>query len=429
MNKIDKYIEKYGFKNYKLTLNSLDNIDHVVIIPVIAEYYYLNMLLISLKSMNRKYISSTLFLFIVNNTFTASSEIKQTNKKTLELLYSEMLLNVIRVGVIDASTLGNELPDDVGGVGLARKIGMDEAIKLFRNSDDLSKNLLICLDADCTVSLNYLTEIIDQHNKQNYNSAVVQYEHSIEGDEKNIPAIICYEIYLRYYSLQLKRSNSPFKYHTIGSTMISTIDTYIKAEGMNKRKAAEDFYFLNKISKFTDIIVLGDAFVYPSNRGSWRVPFGTGQRVNRFIQGKQDEYLLYNPIVFNILKEWHQVFYDTQWVSGEELLNKSLEINIHLFDFLKNRNLKDDFDNILNNSKSERQLYQQKKSWFDAFVTLKLVHVLRENYKDINMFKALNTVLDNQFVVDKKIISTELQIEMLKKAREKDYLVNPVFIA
>ena len=47
------------------------------------------------------------------------------------------------------------MPHKIGGVGLARKIGMDEALKIF-NYNSTSKKILICLDADCTVASNYL---------------------------------------------------------------------------------------------------------------------------------------------------------------------------------------------------------------------------------------------------------------------------------
>ena len=69
----------------------------------------------------------------------------------------------------------------------------------------------------------------------------------VDNDETK--AIICYEIFLRYYVLGLKFAKSDYAFHTIGSTMLCTPDAYVKVEGMNKRKAAEDFYFLEKLAK------------------------------------------------------------------------------------------------------------------------------------------------------------------------------------
>ena len=95
--------------------------------------------------------------------------------------------------------------------------------------------------------------------------------------------------------LGLIYAKSPYAYHSIGSTMVCDADSYIKVQGMNKRKAAEVFYFLEKLSKITTIRKIGGTTVLPSSRGSWRVPFGTGQRVNRFLDNVQDEYILYSP--------------------------------------------------------------------------------------------------------------------------------------
>ncbi len=86
--------------------------------------------------------------------------------------------------------------------------------------------------------------------------------------------------------------------------MICSYDSYIKTEGMNKRKAAEDFYFLEKLAKNFPITKIESATVYPSGRSSWRVPFGTGQRVTRFLAKGQNEYLLYSTESFRILKLW-----------------------------------------------------------------------------------------------------------------------------
>ena len=91
-----------------------------------------------------------------------------------------------------------------------------------------------------------LTSIVDEFNKRNLSAAVVNFRHNIEEDSPTTAAIICYEIFLHYYVLGLKYANSPFAFHTIGSTMICDHESYIKVEGMNKKKAAEDFYFHGK---------------------------------------------------------------------------------------------------------------------------------------------------------------------------------------
>jgi len=60
--------------------------------------------------------------------------------------------------LVDAATERKEFNDDEGGVGLARKIGMDTALQIFDYSIP-GKKLIISLDADCLVEENYLSEI------------------------------------------------------------------------------------------------------------------------------------------------------------------------------------------------------------------------------------------------------------------------------
>jgi hypothetical protein len=168
----------------------------------------------------------------------------------------------------------------------------------------INKKILICTDADCIVDPYYLSEISQEFNRNNYEAAVVNFAHDINGDDEETKAIVCYEIFLRYYVLGLNFAKSDYAFHTIGSTMLCTPEAYVKVEGMNKRKAAEDFYFLEKLAKIYPIGELKSTYVYPAKRGSWRVPFGTGRSVDRYLSNSRDEYLLYNPKSFIVLKTW-----------------------------------------------------------------------------------------------------------------------------
>ncbi len=163
-------------------------------------------------------------------------------------------------------------------------------------------------------------------------------------DDEETKAIICYEIFLRYYVLGLNFANSEYAFHTIGSTMLCTPEAYVKVEGMNKRKAAEDFYFLEKLAKIYPIGELKSTFVYPSKRGSWRVPFGTGRSVDRYLSNSRDEYLLYDPKSFVVLKTWLQVFNDNSISNQIDLIRISQNIHPALSDFLSQQ----DFGNFIN---------------------------------------------------------------------------------
>jgi hypothetical protein len=374
----------------------------VIVIPAIAEYDNIKVLLKSLSENNPLFFPSSLILFVINNSPVSTGEIKEDNLNSIYLLRSiisannfddfsrEIINSGLQVGLIDASTEGKELVAKDAGVGLARKIGMDLALTIFDYSKN-TKNLIVCLDADCTLSKTYLTNIITDFNKNNHSVSVVNFAHPVDGTDEYNPAIICYEIFLRYYVAGLRFAVSDYAFHTIGSTMMCDHNAYIKIGGMSKRKAAEDFYFLEKLAKNYQINKIDSTTVYPSKRSSWRVPFGTGQRVTRFLSGSRDEYLLFDPDVFMVLKKWLGIYNSDVVSDPKDVLNHAKEIHIELYNFLLQINYLKQWGKILRNTKSRKQLTQQKKIWFDGFKTLKVIHHLRDTaFHEINMFNALD---------------------------------------
>ena len=437
-DKVEKYLDKLSLKNWILEAENYSNITAAVVIPVIAEFDNLKNLLSSLITNSKESLASTIFIFVINNLTTSSSEIKTDNKKSLNMLRSivkdklectdsfsrNIVSSGIRIGIIDAASEGNELSEKYGGVGLARKIGMDSVLHYF-DYENCSKKIIISLDADCLVENNYLKEIINNFNLKKLHVATVNYEHIIKENEETAEAIICYELFLRYYVLGLKYAGSPYAFHAIGSTMVCDYESYINVEGMNKRKAGEDFYFLEKLSKNYLIENINTTTVFPSSRKSDRVPFGTGQRVGRFLLHNQNEYLLYNPKSFDVLKDWIRILDDELNESVMKYMSAAKEINIDLFNFLIENNIESDFKKILSNSISKKQLRLQKMRWFDGFKTLKLIHYLRDNSLPLmNMFDAIDKMLYN-FGIEKvpnrmntEVPSINIQMEYLTLLRK-----------
>ncbi len=400
-----KYINKYSAGGWKLEPENSKLYNNIIVIPAIDEEKNLPILLDSILSNDKKYFGSTLLVFVVNNLKNSSEEAKSNNKRAINFLReiisgnanSETAKNIyasgINIGLVDCSSEGYELPEKEGGVGLARKTGMDIALTKFDYKNG-NPNVLICLDADCIVSRDYLSSIVEAFQKKETHAAYVQYEHKLPEREPDRSAIICYELFLRYYLLGLKYAGSPFAFPTIGSTMVCDCETYIKIGGMNKKKAAEDFYFMEKLGKITDIKKIESAKVFPSSRGSWRVPFGTGQRVNRFFAGTHKEYLLYDPESFEILKKWLDLFYSDENYTAQEYLNRASAVSESLHKFLNENLFAESWNKIIDSSKSEAQIEKQKTLWFDGFKTLKLIHFLRDDkYPQINMFGALDGLL------------------------------------
>ncbi|MCU7492156.1 MAG: glycosyltransferase family 2 protein [Ignavibacteria bacterium] len=435
---VKRYLSKYSLEGWKLECSTADDIHLAIVIPAIQEYNNIRKLLSSLAENDPKYFRHTLIVFVINNTARASEEVYLDNGLSLELLRNIISLrnpedpvvdkvthSGLKLAFVDASSKGLELPEKDGGVGLARKIGMDLTLSAFSYST--KKNAIACLDADCTVEKNYITSLYEAFSKNKLHAAYVNFRHTITSgtpDESTL-AIICYEIFLRYYVLGLQAAGSPYGFHTIGSTMACSYESYIKIEGMNKRKAAEDFYFMEKLSKNTEIHKIDSTTVYPSGRGSWRVPFGTGQRVNRFISHSHDEYQLYSPESFYVLKDWLRVFNSSEVYDAGYYLDKAGEIHPSMRSFLEEQNFSRDWKKILANSKSGVQISRQKKLWFDGFRTLKLIHFLRDNgFPPDNMFDALDEVFSRMgihFQAEREkgaIPPFEVQIQYLEKLRE-----------
>lgn len=382
------------------------NITCVIIIPAIAEFENIKTLLSSLAENDPLFFERTLILFVINNLHSSKPEIIIENQKTIKYLKNikssegvdELSLKIIssklQVDYVDASSAGKELPDKDGGVGLARKIGMDLALRLFDYKSS-EKKILVCLDADCTVDNNYLTEIHRAYNLRNLHAARLNFCHSLNGSNEENLAIICYELFILYYVLGLKYANSNYAFPTVGSLITCDYKSYINIEGMNKRKAGEDFYFMEKLAKNFIIEKITSTTVYPSGRTSWRVPFGTGQRVGRFLSKIRNEYLVYDPGSFVILKKWLEVFNEPSVRSANEYLEKAGRIHKTLNDFLVEQNFAQSWEHIIKNHTNPVTLQKQKIMWFDGFRTMKLIHFLRDHGFPLKpMFGAIEEILE-----------------------------------
>jgi hypothetical protein len=420
---VTRYLQRYGSDKWSVRQGRQKFYDNIIVVPAIAEYDNINNLLNSLKKNDRNYLLKTMILFVINNGENASEEIKTNNSQTIALLEKLIYGDGLIIGYVDASTEGFSMPDKDAGVGLARKIGMDLALTLF-DYNSFNKKLLICLDADCEVKNNYLSVIVDVFNKDRIEAAVIEYEHRLPEDELSKSAIICYEIFLRYYVLGLSYAKSPYAIHSVGSTMVCDYESYIKIGGMNKRKAAEDFYFLEKLAKVVNIHKISQTKVYPSSRTSWRVPFGTGQRMNRFRAGTHEEFSLFDFRIFELLKEWNAYYYSDEIITVTEYLSFAGKLNPALKNFLELNSFQNQWEKILSNAKSIEQIRKQKKIWFDGFRTMKLIHYLRDNgFPNINMFDALDDLyvklkIDTNISRNESIPSIQIQQNYLQTLKE-----------
>lgn len=403
---IDKYLTKFDLPKWKVVQrNENEKFSNIIVIPAISEFENIIKLTDSILLNNLDKINKTLALFVINNKKNDSNEIKTNNFHSIQ--YLNKLINKsnenLKFGFIDCSTEGNEPPEKDAGAGLARKIGMDSALTLFDYQIKTQK-IIISLDADCLITQNYIEEIQKSFINEKINTAVINFEHQLSENTIQNLGIINYEIFLRHYILGLKYANSAFAFHTIGSAFAVDPEIYVKVGGMNKRKGGEDFYFLQKAGKISDVKKIENAKVFPSSRVSWRVPFGTGPRIKRFLENQVNEYFVYSTRSFFILKKWNEILNESKNICKNvgkdkklieeitfDMLLKSKSIHHELYNFLISQNFINNWQNILQNSSSEKQLSQNIKNWMDGFRTLKLIHHLRDSaYPNEKMFESVN---------------------------------------
>jgi hypothetical protein len=260
-----------------------------------------------------------------------------------------------------------EFPDRISGAGMARKVVMDEAAIRLSQSEKKTK-VIACLDADCTVSPNYLKEVYSFFGRRNNLSACsIYFEHPL-FDKTGVlhEPIVKYELHLRYLIQALKFTNHPHAYHTVGSSMAVNLDGYCSQWGMNKRKAGEDFYFLQKFMEIEKVGALNTTAVYPSNRKSHRVPFGTGRAMMDWENGK--EILTSNMESFVTLKN----FFDRVGRESRVVVNDPL-----LSQFLIDQRF--DENSLMKNTSSNITFRRRFFRWFNAFRVMKYLHYMRQH--------------------------------------------------
>ena len=295
------------------------------------------------------------------------------------------------------------LPIKDAGVGLARKIAMDEALRLF-NLLNKPNGIIVGYDADCTCQPNYLAEIEEYFIKNPRTPSVsVYFEHPTEGEEfepQVYKAILQYELYLRYYIEALRYCGFPYAFQTLGSSFAVRADAYASQGGMNKRKAGEDFYFLHKIIPLGRYNELNTTAVYPSPRISDRVPFGTGAAVSDIICDTE-EYKIFNPKSFELLKSFFSSvaqFYKAESVFIQEYLEN---IETSLAEFLKSEKMVEAVANCNANSSNINVFTRRFYAWFNGLLVLQCLNKLHESaFQYVPVAEASNallSMLDRQY--------------------------------
>ena len=389
------YLDRYAWPHELFPVyQPPSNLSLIVVIPCFKEPDLIGALG-SLNACDRPH-GEVLILVIVNEPENAPKEVQAANENTLKQLNSFQ-------GKYPLLVSHQKLPLKKAGVGLARKIGMDEAVRIFRKAGN--NGGIVCYDADCRCDANYLDEIELTYSNPNAQSGIVFYEHRLH--QENHAAIIDYELYLRYYIDALKFAGFPYAHQTLGSCITVRASLYEKVGGMNTRKAGEDFYFLNKTIPQGGFSEINSTTIRPSDRVSDRVPFGTGKAVNELLNATE-EYSVYHPNTFEDLK----LFIGKLSIFRTE---ETYKIPRTVATFLGD-DWQDQINEVNNQVSSQEAFNKRFFHWFDAFKILKFVHFCRDEfYQNVELEEALDWLRQKYFFLKGSKESYLIQLRYLDR--------------
>ncbi|REE02037.1 glycosyltransferase [Marinoscillum furvescens] len=365
------YLERYASPTIHHNEKINSAVELIVVLPAFAEKH-LDRALASLHACSFPKEKACV-LVVINEPENASPSIVATNdhaQQAADAIDQKFQQLVVRL----------KLPPKKAGVGLARKIGMDEAARFFEKHN--KDGIIVCYDADCLCAPNYLEAIHSYFQRKDRLVGHLHYEHTLNGPHHH--EIVQYELHLRYYVNALRVIAYPHAIHTLGSCITVTSKAYQKQGGMNTRKAGEDFYFLHKMAPLGGMGEINGTTIYPSDRTSDRVPFGTGHAIDKIL--KTAQYETYNPKVYECLSPINEDL-QSWFTAPASQLDK---VSVCLDDFLQASNFQEELDKIINQSGSFENFRQRYYAWWDGFKVLKYIHFARDHhYPNVALQEAL----------------------------------------
>ncbi len=368
-------------------------------------------------------------IVVVNAPDTADINIRELHAATLQAVrdfshtHEEDSFRFYALNAVD-------LPNQHAGVGLARKMGMDEAIWRF-NTLSRPEGLIISLDADCLCDVNYFSEIEKKTTSfPRANGFNLYFEHPVTGHEfpeRIYQGIMQYELHLRYYIQALRYAGFPYAFHTVGSCYAVKASAYAKQGGMNRRKSGEDFYFLHKIIPLGSFYEINTTRVIPSSRPSMRVPFGTGPTLQKYLLNEQQVQQTYNPELFKILRDFFSVvmqFYKQGPDQTEILLRRCHPCLIEFLDSLDSLKA---IAEINANCSTSSTYIKRFYNWFDGFVVLKFLNYASAGYfPRVEVFEAAMRLLEMKQRPASNITDGYPLLMLYREMEKKESWVSPL---
>ena len=418
MNALEKYLSKQNNSHQLIEKPPQKNLKYSVIIPVYNEPYLSATLNHLIKCDLPK--ESVEIILVFNASEATPNRIIRQNRKTFNEINEWKESQNLPMDI--HTIIKEDIPSEYMGAGYARKLGMDEAIRRFA-AINRTDGILISLDADTESERNYFTSIENTIIKEiHLNGGTFFFEHPTEGakySENVYQAIIRYELFLRYYKQALHYCDFPYAFHTIGSAFFVKALAYAKQGGMNKRKAGEDFYFLNKLFQLGNIREVTETRVFPSPRPSERVLFGTGPEIKKISNNSEQEYLTYHPDFFTHLKNFFSKAEQLYNIPENEINEVFTDLPPFFQEFLLKINAEKNIKRIKNNCTSLKIFKKHLFLWFDGLKIIRLIHEAHETtYSKIPLLKATKIMLGYrgyklpQSINYKEILNTYKEIEL-----------------
>ncbi len=305
------------------------------------------------------------------------------------------------------------------GAGLARKAGMDFAIRRF-NFIDRKDGVIISLDADCTCDENYLVAVESAFaTNDKADCAILYFEHPLAGDgfpPEVYSGIMQYELHLRYHIESLRFIRYPYAYHTLGSCFAVKAETYVRQGGMNRKKAGEDFYFLQKIFPSGNTIEINNTAVFPSPRPSLRVPFGTGPVIHKMFSADNKVLRTYALQAYVDLGKFLEMIPRLYRISKSASYTLFREMPDSVREFLMNLHVEKKLEEVNQHTANSSSFIKRFYSWFNGFMVVKYLNTMhRKYYAEIPVEKAAGTLLHQAGLKDEYGLGV---LELLKIYRQ-----------
>ncbi|TYO99227.1 hypothetical protein EDC39_10370 [Geothermobacter ehrlichii] len=370
---LSRYRKRLLIGPWRLEGSTADHLDGAVVIPACGESDHLPATLAGLAANPEKELRDWLVVVVVNQPPSADERLKEDNLATLDWLHRNQKM-LPHLAWVDATDEGTLFPARDAGVGLARKTGFDLALERLRGP----AAILVSLDADTLVEDTYLPALRRHFATHAAGGATLPFRHQPAAGEAEQRAIDLYELYLRHYVLGLRLAGSSYAYHSIGSAFACRADAYIAAGGMNRRKAGEDFYFLQQLAKTSGVRPLGGTCVHPSSRTSQRVPFGTGEKVARLARG-EPALLFPAPAAFRQLRLLLD-FEPTAATPPAAVLDALTAGAPEAAEFLRREGWTDVWPRLCRQHRRPERLRKAFHDWFDALKTWRLIRLLSASH-------------------------------------------------